>query len=134
MNQMSLMIQLLFCRRETWEVLLQIRIFPSEISRLRLPTCLQKKMLGSNMNIMYEIRQWYGNILLVYDVLPILHMRFLQLQDIPRGELYPCLEGKKPENKVKNRYVTIFSCKWNCILHSFISEIHIRICIVWEKK
>nr|XP_022311762.1 receptor-type tyrosine-protein phosphatase epsilon-like isoform X1 [Crassostrea virginica] len=32
-----------------------------------------------------------------------------EYNDIPRGELYPCLEGKKPENKVKNRYVTIFS-------------------------
>nr|XP_022305535.1 receptor-type tyrosine-protein phosphatase alpha-like isoform X2 [Crassostrea virginica] len=32
-----------------------------------------------------------------------------EYNDIPRGELCPCLEGKKPENKVKNRYVTIFS-------------------------
>lgn len=68
----------------------------------------------------------------VYDVLLILHMRFLQLQDIPRGELYPCLEGKKPENKVKNRYVTIFSCKWMCILQSFNPDIYIRKCIVWK--
>nr|XP_022311761.1 receptor-type tyrosine-protein phosphatase epsilon-like [Crassostrea virginica] len=32
-----------------------------------------------------------------------------EYNDIPRGELCSCLEGKKPENKVKNRYVTIFS-------------------------
>nr|XP_022307522.1 receptor-type tyrosine-protein phosphatase epsilon-like [Crassostrea virginica] len=32
-----------------------------------------------------------------------------EYNDIPRGDLCPCLEGKKPENKVKNRYVTIFS-------------------------
>nr|XP_022311211.1 multiple epidermal growth factor-like domains protein 11 [Crassostrea virginica] len=32
-----------------------------------------------------------------------------EYNDIPRGELCPCLEGKNPENKVKNRYVTIFS-------------------------
>ena len=31
-------------------------------------------------------------------------------KDIPRGELHPCLEGKKPENKAKNRYTTIFPC------------------------
>ncbi|XP_065938529.1 multiple epidermal growth factor-like domains protein 10 [Magallana gigas] len=31
-----------------------------------------------------------------------------EYHDIPRGELHPCTEGKKPENKVKNRYTTIF--------------------------
>nr|XP_034321702.1 receptor-type tyrosine-protein phosphatase epsilon [Crassostrea gigas] len=31
-----------------------------------------------------------------------------EYHDIPRGELHPCVEGKKPENKVKNRYTTIF--------------------------
>lgn len=31
-------------------------------------------------------------------------------KDIPRGELHPCLEGKNPENKAKNRYTTIFPC------------------------
>nr|XP_022305539.1 receptor-type tyrosine-protein phosphatase alpha-like [Crassostrea virginica] len=31
-----------------------------------------------------------------------------EYNDIPRGELHPCLEGKKPENKAKNRYTTIF--------------------------
>ncbi|XP_078327528.1 receptor-type tyrosine-protein phosphatase alpha-like [Crassostrea virginica] len=30
-----------------------------------------------------------------------------EYKDIPRGELHPCLEGKKPENKAKNRYTTI---------------------------
>lgn len=34
------------------------------------------------------------------------------LQDIPRGELHLCVEGKKPENKVKNRYTTIFPCTY----------------------
>lgn len=29
---------------------------------------------------------------------------------LPRGELHPCIEGKRPENKVKNRYTTIFPC------------------------
>uniref|UniRef100_A0A8W8NVL1 Tyrosine-protein phosphatase domain-containing protein n=1 Tax=Magallana gigas TaxID=29159 RepID=A0A8W8NVL1_MAGGI len=33
-----------------------------------------------------------------------------EYHDIPRGELHPCVEGKKPENKVKNRYTTIFPC------------------------
>ena len=32
-------------------------------------------------------------------------------QEIPRGELHPCLEAKKPENKVKNRYISILPCK-----------------------
>ncbi|XP_065941091.1 receptor-type tyrosine-protein phosphatase epsilon [Magallana gigas] len=31
-----------------------------------------------------------------------------EYHNIPRGELHPCLEGKKQENKVKNRYTTIF--------------------------
>ncbi|XP_078329582.1 receptor-type tyrosine-protein phosphatase epsilon-like [Crassostrea virginica] len=31
-----------------------------------------------------------------------------EYNDIPRGELHPCLEAKKPENKVKNRYTTIY--------------------------
>ncbi|XP_052694681.1 receptor-type tyrosine-protein phosphatase epsilon-like [Crassostrea angulata] len=31
-----------------------------------------------------------------------------EYQDIPRGELHPCTEAKNPENKVKNRYTTIF--------------------------
>nr|XP_022305063.1 receptor-type tyrosine-protein phosphatase epsilon-like [Crassostrea virginica] len=31
-----------------------------------------------------------------------------EYNDIPRGEHYPCLEAKKPENKVKNRYTTIY--------------------------
>nr|XP_022311625.1 receptor-type tyrosine-protein phosphatase epsilon-like isoform X1 [Crassostrea virginica] len=30
-----------------------------------------------------------------------------EYNEIPRGELSPCLEAKKPENKVKNRYTTI---------------------------
>lgn len=34
------------------------------------------------------------------------------LQDIPRGELHPCLEGKKPKNKVKNRYTTTYPCMY----------------------
>lgn len=34
------------------------------------------------------------------------------LQDIPRGELHPCTEGKNPENKVKNTYTTIFPCTY----------------------
>nr|XP_034319444.1 receptor-type tyrosine-protein phosphatase alpha-like [Crassostrea gigas] len=33
-----------------------------------------------------------------------------EYHDTPRGELHPCVEGKKPENKVKNRYTTIFPC------------------------
>ncbi|XP_078330682.1 receptor-type tyrosine-protein phosphatase epsilon-like [Crassostrea virginica] len=32
----------------------------------------------------------------------------IEYNEIPRGELYPCLEAKKPENKVKNRYTTIY--------------------------
>lgn len=32
------------------------------------------------------------------------------LQAIPKGELYACIEGKKQENKSKNRYTTIFPC------------------------
>nr|XP_022306102.1 receptor-type tyrosine-protein phosphatase epsilon-like [Crassostrea virginica] len=32
----------------------------------------------------------------------------IEYNDIPRGELHPCLEAKKPENKVKNRYTTIY--------------------------
>lgn len=31
-------------------------------------------------------------------------------QEIPRGELHPCLEAKKQENKVKNRYISILPC------------------------
>ncbi|XP_078329583.1 receptor-type tyrosine-protein phosphatase alpha-like [Crassostrea virginica] len=30
-----------------------------------------------------------------------------EYNEIPRGELHPCLEAKKPENKVKNRYISI---------------------------
>lgn len=43
------------------------------------------------------------------------------LKEIPRGELYPCLEGKKPENKSKNRYTTIFPCTLN---NFFINRYH----------
>nr|XP_022306098.1 receptor-type tyrosine-protein phosphatase alpha-like isoform X1 [Crassostrea virginica] len=32
----------------------------------------------------------------------------IEYNEIPRGELHPCLEAKKPENKVKNRYSTIY--------------------------
>ncbi|XP_078329579.1 receptor-type tyrosine-protein phosphatase epsilon-like [Crassostrea virginica] len=32
----------------------------------------------------------------------------IEYNEIPRGELHPCLEAKKPENKVKNRYTTIY--------------------------
>ena len=43
-----------------------------------------------------------------------LHKKLLAIlissKDIPRGELHPCLEGKKAENKAKNRYTTIFPC------------------------
>nr|XP_022311632.1 receptor-type tyrosine-protein phosphatase epsilon-like [Crassostrea virginica] len=31
-----------------------------------------------------------------------------EYNEIPRGELHPCLEAKKSENKVKNRYTTIY--------------------------
>ncbi|XP_061170694.1 receptor-type tyrosine-protein phosphatase epsilon-like [Saccostrea echinata] len=31
-----------------------------------------------------------------------------EYRDIPKGEFHPCEEGKKPENKVKNRYTTTF--------------------------
>ncbi|XP_062610260.1 platelet endothelial aggregation receptor 1-like [Saccostrea cucullata] len=31
-----------------------------------------------------------------------------EYEKIPRGELYPCTEGKKPENVSKNRYTTTF--------------------------
>lgn len=33
-------------------------------------------------------------------------------QEIPRGELHLCTEAKKPENKAKNRYTTIFPCMY----------------------
>lgn len=32
------------------------------------------------------------------------------IQAIPKGELHPCIEGKRQENKSKNRYTTIFPC------------------------
>ncbi|XP_061185174.1 receptor-type tyrosine-protein phosphatase alpha-like [Saccostrea echinata] len=31
-----------------------------------------------------------------------------EYRDMPKGEFHPCEEGKKPENKVKNRYTTTF--------------------------
>ncbi|XP_061170759.1 receptor-type tyrosine-protein phosphatase alpha-like [Saccostrea echinata] len=31
-----------------------------------------------------------------------------EYHEIPRGELFPCEEAKKPENKLKNRYTTTF--------------------------
>lgn len=34
------------------------------------------------------------------------------MQAIPRGELHPCNAGKRQENLSKNRYTTIFPCKW----------------------
>lgn len=33
-------------------------------------------------------------------------------QDIPRGELHKSLEAKKTDNKVKNRYTTIYPCMY----------------------
>lgn len=33
-------------------------------------------------------------------------------KDIPRGELHQSLEAKKTENKVKNRYTTIYPCMY----------------------
>lgn len=35
-----------------------------------------------------------------------------EYHDIPRGELHPCTEAKKPENKAKNRYTTIYPCMY----------------------
>ncbi|XP_061170695.1 uncharacterized protein LOC133180136 [Saccostrea echinata] len=31
-----------------------------------------------------------------------------EYRDIPKGELHPCEEGKKPENRLRNRYTTTF--------------------------
>lgn len=35
------------------------------------------------------------------------------MQAIPKGELHSCIEGKRQENKSKNRYTTIFPCKFH---------------------
>lgn len=39
-------------------------------------------------------------------------------QEIPRGELHLCTEAKRPENKVKNRYTTIFPCMYITLIHT----------------
>lgn len=41
-------------------------------------------------------------------------------KDIPRGELHQSLEAKKPENKVKNRYTTIYPCMYFSHSDSYI--------------
>lgn len=35
------------------------------------------------------------------------------IQAIPKGELHSCIEGKRHDNKSKNRYTTIFPCKFH---------------------
>ena len=54
----------------------------------------------------------------------------LIFQEIPRGELYPCLEAKRPENKVKNRYTTIHPCNFlyfcDAVLHFMFLFNHIK--------
>lgn len=53
------------------------------------------------------------------DQLHCSQRRFFHWKDIPRGELHPCVEGKKQENKVKNRYTTIFPCMYYDLLNHF---------------
>lgn len=42
----------------------------------------------------------------------ILRCKIYLSQDIPRGELHGSLEAKKTDNKVKNRYTTIYPCMY----------------------
>lgn len=42
------------------------------------------------------------------------------LQAIPRGELHPCIEGKRQENLSKNKYTTIFPCR--CTLEDNLTK------------
>lgn len=59
------------------------------------------------------------------------------IQAIQKGELHSCIEGKKQENKSKNRYTTIFPCKfdwWFTDKHSFLISHMISINQIVERR
>lgn len=50
------------------------------------------------------------------------------IQSIPKGELHSCIEGKRKENKSKNRYTTIFPCKFHWLpINRHLSHTSIQI-------
>lgn len=131
-RQMPTMTQRMRCLRKPRGVPQPIKIFLSETSWLRSQICLQTKRLDSKMNTMYEL--FFFNIItfsnyIMYFIVEFLLRNCITLsnytldlshywQDIPRGELHPCTEAKKPENKVKNRYTTIFPCMHLTKIHN----------------
>lgn len=111
------------CLREQRGDLQPIRIFLSETSWLRFQICLQTKTLALKVNTMYGLHSLYHYFIYLQCVIFIVKitvnntvcfskytLSLKHWQDIPRGELHPCTEAKRPENKVKNRYTTIFPC------------------------
>ena len=78
------------------------------------------------------------NVRLVFNLLDRLLLHFLYnlmvyvlvmcliFQEIPRGELYPCLEARRPEHKTKNRYTTIFPCNSLSISDNGPLSIHFK--------
>lgn len=56
----------------------------------------------------------YSDFVRIINVLmakTYINIRNTFLQAIPRGELHPCIEGKRQENLSKNKYTTIFPCR-----------------------
>nr|XP_022311638.1 receptor-type tyrosine-protein phosphatase epsilon-like [Crassostrea virginica] len=45
-----------------------------------------------------------------------------EYNEIPRGELYPCLEAKRPEHKTKNRYTSVFPYDHSRVVLGSVNE------------
>lgn len=121
----------MLCPRKQKGVLRPIKIYLSETSWHRFQTCLQTKTLDSKVNTMYDlfVQPFHVNHLqgvflqcFVFNEITQLSENIQQTkyhwQEIPRGELHLCTEAKKPENKVKNRYITIFPCMYITLIHT----------------
>lgn len=64
----------------------------------------------TNFVICLIISIWFGfSMYLMTKLLITTYNTFMQA--IPRGELHPCIEGKRQENLSKNKYTTIFPCR-----------------------